>query len=112
MLCEEAGYNVVIVETVGVGQSETAVEDLVDMFVLLVAPGGGDELQVSLQLHHRKSHCVGHQEGSCRVSGSDPREQGGRGASSSRYTDILRLHGCSQIAYTKMGWMEALRCQM
>jgi len=45
LLCEEAGYHVVLVETVGVGQSETAVENLVDMFVLLVAPGGGDELQ-------------------------------------------------------------------
>lgn len=43
--CEAAGFDVVIVETVGVGQSEVAVRDLVDMFVLLVAPGGGDELQ-------------------------------------------------------------------
>jgi LAO/AO transport system kinase len=43
--CEAAGFDVVIVETVGVGQSETAVRDLVDMFVLLVSPGGGDELQ-------------------------------------------------------------------
>lgn len=42
----DAGYNVIIVETVGVGQSELAVTDLVDMFVLIVAPGIGDELQV------------------------------------------------------------------
>lgn len=41
-----AGYNVVLVETVGVGQSETMVADMVDMFVLLVPPAGGDELQV------------------------------------------------------------------
>jgi len=41
-----AGYNVVIVETVGVGQSETAVCDMVDMFVLLIPPASGDELQV------------------------------------------------------------------
>jgi LAO/AO transport system kinase len=40
-----AGFDVVLVETVGVGQSETMVADMVDMFVLLVAPGGGDELQ-------------------------------------------------------------------
>jgi GTPase len=45
LVCEAAGFDVVIVETVGVGQSETAVADLVDCFVLLAAPGGGDELQ-------------------------------------------------------------------
>jgi LAO/AO transport system kinase len=45
LLCEAAGYDVVLVETVGVGQSEVAVADLVDTFVLLVAPGGGDDLQ-------------------------------------------------------------------
>ncbi len=45
LLCEAAGFGVVIVETVGVGQSETAVADITDLFVLLVAPGGGDDLQ-------------------------------------------------------------------
>jgi len=45
LLVEAAGFDVVLVETVGVGQSETAVADMVDLFVLLVAPGGGDELQ-------------------------------------------------------------------
>lgn len=45
LLCEAAGYGVVITETVGVGQSETAVAAMVDMFLLLIAPGGGDELQ-------------------------------------------------------------------
>ena len=45
LLCEAAGYGVVIAETVGVGQSETAVAAMVDMFLLLIAPGGGDELQ-------------------------------------------------------------------
>ena len=45
LLCEAAGFDVIIVETVGVGQSETAVRDLVDMFLLLLQPGGGDELQ-------------------------------------------------------------------
>jgi LAO/AO transport system kinase len=44
-LCEAAGYDIVLVETVGVGQSETAVAGLTDLFLLLVAPGGGDELQ-------------------------------------------------------------------
>jgi LAO/AO transport system kinase len=45
LLCEAAGFDVVLVETVGVGQSEMAVADLVDMFLLLLVPGGGDELQ-------------------------------------------------------------------
>lgn len=45
LITEAAGYDVVMVETVGVGQSETAVADMVDMFLLLLSPGGGDELQ-------------------------------------------------------------------
>lgn len=44
-LCEAAGYEVVIVETVGVGQSETAVREMVDFFLLLMLAGAGDELQ-------------------------------------------------------------------
>lgn len=44
-LCEAAGFDVVLVETVGVGQSETMVASMVDLFVLLLAPAGGDELQ-------------------------------------------------------------------
>jgi LAO/AO transport system kinase len=42
---EAAGFDVVVVETVGVGQSETAVSEMVDMFVLILQPGGGDDLQ-------------------------------------------------------------------
>jgi LAO/AO transport system kinase len=45
LLCEAAGFDVIIVETVGVGQSETKVSEMTDMFVLLLQPGGGDELQ-------------------------------------------------------------------
>lgn len=44
-LCEAAGFDVIIVETVGVGQSETIVSEMTDIFVLLIAPAGGDELQ-------------------------------------------------------------------
>ena len=44
-LCEAAGFDVVIVETVGVGQSETMVADMTDIFTLLITPAGGDELQ-------------------------------------------------------------------
>jgi LAO/AO transport system kinase len=45
LLCEAAGYDVIIVETVGVGQSETAVRGMVDFFLLLMLAGAGDELQ-------------------------------------------------------------------
>ena len=45
LACEAAGFDVVLVETVGVGQSETAVADMVDMFLLMLLPAGGDELQ-------------------------------------------------------------------
>jgi LAO/AO transport system kinase len=44
-LCEGAGFDVVLIETVGVGQSETVVAQMADIFVLLLAPAGGDELQ-------------------------------------------------------------------
>jgi LAO/AO transport system kinase len=43
--CEAAGFDVIFVETVGVGQSETRVAEMTDMFLLLLQPGGGDELQ-------------------------------------------------------------------
>lgn len=45
LLCEAAGFDVVLVETVGVGQSETAVCDMTDIFLALMLPGAGDELQ-------------------------------------------------------------------
>ncbi len=45
LLCDAAGFDVVMVETVGVGQSETAVADMVDCFVVLMLPGAGTELQ-------------------------------------------------------------------
>lgn len=45
LVVEAAGFDVVIIETVGVGQSETAVADMADLFLLLLLPGGGDELQ-------------------------------------------------------------------
>nr|MBS0036658.1 methylmalonyl Co-A mutase-associated GTPase MeaB [Saprospiraceae bacterium] len=45
ILCEAAGYDFIVVETVGVGQSETAVYHMTDLFVFLILPGAGDELQ-------------------------------------------------------------------
>jgi len=44
-LCEAAGYDIILIETVGVGQSETVVSEISDLFLLLLAPAGGDELQ-------------------------------------------------------------------
>src|SRR5208282_3294802 len=45
LVCEAAGFDAIVVETVGVGHSETAVADMADMFILLTSPAGGDELQ-------------------------------------------------------------------
>jgi LAO/AO transport system kinase len=45
LICEAAGYNVILIETVGIGQSETAVADMTDFFLALMLPGAGDELQ-------------------------------------------------------------------
>ena len=45
LVCEAAGYDVVMVETVGIGQSETAVADMTDFFLVLMISGAGDELQ-------------------------------------------------------------------
>lgn len=45
LLCEAAGFDVILVETVGIGQSETTVAQMVDIFLVLMLPGAGDELQ-------------------------------------------------------------------
>jgi LAO/AO transport system kinase len=45
LLCEAAGFDAILVETIGVGQAETAAAEIVDMFVLILPPAGGDELQ-------------------------------------------------------------------
>src|SRR6202008_730353 len=45
LICEAAGYDMVLVETIGTGQSETMVADMTDFFLVLMLPGAGDELQ-------------------------------------------------------------------
>lgn len=45
LLCEAGGYDIILVESVGLGQSEIVIDDTVDMVMLLVPPAGGDELQ-------------------------------------------------------------------
>ena len=53
-----AGYNVVIVESVGLGQSEVEIDNAVDMLIMIVPPGGGDGLQVSsLTIYITVEHC-------------------------------------------------------
>ena len=46
-LCESASYDIILVESVGLGQSEVQIDDAVDMLLLIIPPGGGDELQAS-----------------------------------------------------------------
>ena len=53
LLCEACGYDVVLVETVGVGQAEHLVVDMVDALCLLLSPAGGDELQGRVYLRNR-----------------------------------------------------------
>lgn len=49
-ICQVSGYDLVIIETVGLGQSEIEVKESVDMLLLMVPPGGGDDLQGELML--------------------------------------------------------------
>ena len=56
LLCEAAGYDVILVETVGVGQSEFQVAGMVDFFMVLMLPGGGDELQGILERVPKKKN--------------------------------------------------------
>lgn len=52
IIFEDAGFDVILVESVGVGQSELLLADLVDVFTLIIAPGAGDELQVQGDLEN------------------------------------------------------------
>ena len=70
-LAEAAGFDIVIVETVGVGQSEIAVADMVDFFLVLLLSGGGDDLQGIKKGHHRDRRHDRHQQGRRRQR--DPR---------------------------------------
>ena len=93
LLCEAAGVDVVLVETVGVGQSETAVANLTDAFVLLMAPAGGDELQgvkrgiMELADLVVVNKCDGALEGAARATAAD-------------YASALRLIRARSTAWT------------
>ncbi len=58
ILCEAAGYDTIFIETVGVGQSETAVHSMVDFFILLMLAGAGDELQGTKRGIMEKAHII------------------------------------------------------
>ncbi len=78
LICEAAGFDVVLVETVGIGQSETAVADMTDFFLVLMLPGAGDELQ-------------GLEEGHRRARRHARRQQGGRRQSRARQRGCRRI---------------------
>ena len=68
LLCEAAGYRNILVETVGVGQSETAVRSMTDFFLLLMLAGAGDELQGMKRGIIEMTRRHGHQQGGRRQS--------------------------------------------
>ena len=86
IVLEAAGYDVVLVETVGVGQSETLVRELVDTFLVLLLPGAGDELQgIKRGIMEMADLVVIHK---CDGSGSDPARQAA--ATARRALSVLR----------------------
>ena len=73
LVCEAAGYDIVIVETVGVGQSETAVAGMTDMFVLMQLPNAGDDLQAIKKRRDGAGRPGRHQQGRPRCGCRDAR---------------------------------------
>ena len=67
VLAEAAGFKNILIETVGVGQSEFAVADMVDIFVLIIPPAAGDELQVLTNQNssYLSSCCLGYKKRNC-----------------------------------------------
>ncbi len=63
LLCEAAGYDIILVETVGVGQSEVTVRSMVDFFMLIVLTGAGDELQGIKKRRYGAGRCYCGQQG-------------------------------------------------
>ena len=76
LVCEAAGFDVILIETVGVGQSETTVRSMVDFFLLLMLAGAGDELQGDQKGHHGVGRCLGDQQGGRKKTNSLPRPPG------------------------------------
>ena len=98
LCCEAAGFDVVLVETVGVGQSEVAVDGMVDTFVLLVGPGGGDELQgIKRGIMELADVVV--------VTKADTQLEAAARATAADYSNALRLLRPKSEALGAAGWI-------
>jgi LAO/AO transport system kinase len=98
LCCEAAGFDVVFVETVGVGQSEVAVDGMVDTFVLLVGPGGGDELQgIKRGIMELADVVV--------VTKADTQLEAAARATAADYANALRLLRPKSAALGAAGWI-------
>jgi LAO/AO transport system kinase len=98
LCCEAAGFDVVLVETVGVGQSEVAVDAMVDTFVLLVGPGGGDELQgIKRGIMELADVVV--------VTKADGRLESVAATTAADYANALRLLRPKSEALADAGWL-------
>ena len=90
LVCEAAGYDVVMVETVGIGQSETAVADMTDFFLVLMLPG-------------RRRRIAGPQEGHCRTRRHDRGQQGRRRQYRPRQAGGGGISRRAQYSHTTLG---------
>ena len=91
-LCEAAGFDALLVETVGVGQSETAVADMTDFFLVLVLPGAGDELQALKKGVIELADLI-----AVNKADSDPAKAG---ATAADYSAALRLFAPASTGWT------------
>jgi LAO/AO transport system kinase len=97
LCCEAAGFDVVLVETVGVGQSEVAVDGMVDSFVLLVGPAAGDELQgIKRGIMELADVVV--------VTKADGELEAAAAATAADYANALRLIAPKSDALAAAGW--------
>ncbi|SDF44538.1 methylmalonyl-CoA mutase metallochaperone MeaB [Limimonas halophila] len=93
LLCEAAGFDVVIVETVGVGQAEITVSEMVDLFLLLLLPGAGDDLQgIKKGISEIADVLV--------VNKADSGQESAAEAAAAAYTDALRIVGADPTVLT------------
>jgi len=93
LLCEAAGFDVVIVETVGVGQAEITVSEMVDLFLLLLLPGAGDDLQgIKKGISEIADVLV--------VNKADGGQQDAAEAAAAAYADALRIVGADPTVLT------------
>lgn len=101
LVCEAAGFDVVIVETVGVGQSETAVAGMTDMFVLLQLPNAGDDLQAIKKGVMELADLV--------VINKADLDQAAATRAQAQVTSALRLLGAHVLAETKVLQLSAVK---